>query len=193
MNYGTIIVDPPWPYNDEGGPTGNAGRGRPGKKIVQVGIANHYPPMSVDELRRLPVGQIAAPDAVLFLWTTNAFMVETHELAVGWGFRPNTILTWGKVKADRDEPSMKTGHWFRGATEHIVFAVRGRPPRPSVALPTLHLYPRSNHSTKPSLFVVLAEQVGPPPRIELFARRVRPGWDRWGNEVESTIRLEVGQ
>jgi len=96
--------------------------------------------MTLEEIKRLRVNDIAAADAHLYLWTTNAFMVESHEVARAWGFTPKTILTWVKVKHDRAEVSMRAGYWYRSATEHIVFGVRGgssgswdrRFPRPSI-------------------------------------------------------------
>ena len=137
----------------------------------------------------MPVKDIAADAAHLYLWTTNAFMVEAHEVARAWGFEPKTILTWVKLKLDRPEVSMKTGYWYRSATEHIVFGVRGSQRLLGPAVPTAFLLPRLPHSEKPEFFYKLIEEQSPGPYLELFARRLRPGWDSWGNEIESTIRL----
>jgi len=133
-------------------------------------------------------------DSHLYLWTTNAFMVEAHELAAAWGFKQKTVLTWGKVKAD-GTPSMKTGYYFRGATEHCLFCVRGSLRLAVDARPTLYLSERLPHSVKPEWFYELVEECSPAPRLELFARPRSPlfpkrdGWDVWGNEVESDIEL----
>jgi N6-adenosine-specific RNA methylase IME4 len=117
---------------------------------------------------------VAADAAHLYLWTTNAFMGEAHDVARAWGFQPKTILTWVKLKLHRLEVSMKTGYWYRSVTEHIVFGVRGSQRLLGPAVPTAYLLPRLPHSG---------------PYLELFARRLRPGWDPWGNEIESTIQL----
>jgi N6-adenosine-specific RNA methylase IME4 len=119
----------------------------------------------------------AERDAHVYLWTTNAFMVEAHQIVRAWGFTPKTICTWGKVQPD-GRPSMKTGHYFRGATEHVIFGLRGRLPfPPEHPTPTLWLWPRLPHSVKPDAFYDLVERVSPGPYAELFARRARFGWD----------------
>jgi N6-adenosine-specific RNA methylase IME4 len=93
------------------------------------------------------------------------------------------ILTWVKIKLDRPEVSMKTG------TEHIVFGVRGGQRLLGPAVPTAFLLPRLPHSEKPEFFYKLIEEQSPGPYLELFARRRWPGWDAWGNEIESTVQF----
>ena len=130
-----------------------------------------------------------ADDAHLYLWTTNAFLVEAHEIAKAWGFRPVTVCTWVKSKPD-GTPSMKTGYYFRGATEHFLFCVRGSLRlQTAKAYPTAFLWPRTKHSVKPDQFYDLVDECSPAPRVELFARRKRLGWDAWGDEVESDVEL----
>jgi N6-adenosine-specific RNA methylase IME4 len=126
---------------------------------------------------------------VPYLWTTNAFIAEAHEVARAWGFEPKTLLTWVKLKRDRPEVSIKIGYWYRLATEHIVFGVRGRQRLLGPAVPTAFLLPRFPHSEKPEFFYKLIEAQSPARYLELFARRLRPGWASWGNEIESAIRL----
>lgn len=146
----------------------------------------------MEALKSLPVASRMAKNAHLYLWTTNSFMVQAHDLARSWGFVPKTILTWGKVfKDDSSRPSMKTGYYYRSATEHIVFAVRGSLRLAGSCDPTLFLLPRDKHSKKPDFFYDLIEKHSPGPYLELFARRPRKGWDYWGNEVESTISLSA--
>ncbi len=112
-------------------------------------------------------------------------MVEAHDLMRSWGFVPKTILTWVKVhQKDPNRVSMKTGYYFRGATEHVLFGVRGSLRlTTTVGVPTAFLWPRiGKHSVKPSAFLDLVEGVSPGPYLELFARKKRLGWDGWGNE-----------
>jgi N6-adenosine-specific RNA methylase IME4 len=140
--------------------------------------------MSIEELCEIPVP--AAGNAHLYLWFTNTFAVEAHTIAKAWGFRPMTILTWTKIRQSDGQPSMKMGYYFRGATEHVLFAVRGSLRlRTKRALPTGWLWPREPHSVKPEAFYALVEEASPPPYLELFARRNRLGWDAWGNECVS--------
>lgn len=187
MSYRTLVADPPWPYDDPGGGLAASPEHRPNSwdsPLNGVGSAKRYGAMSIEALCALTPP--AAENAHLYLWTTNAFMVEAHEIARAWGFKPKTICTWGKVKPD-GSPSMKTGHYFRGATEHVLFSVRGRLPFPDDRpTPTLWLWPRLAHSEKPDAFYDLVELLSPGPYLELFARRARFGWDYWGNESLET-------
>lgn len=185
--YSTIVADPPWQY-DGGGPVGTGGRGADGVRAHPgAGAVDRYSLMSVADLCAMPVGDLAAADAHLYLWTTNAFMDEAYVIARAWGFRPKTILTWCKVH--QDDParvSMKTGYYFRGATEHALFCVRGSLPlQTSEGLPTAYLWPRiGEHSRKPEAFCDLVEKASPGPYVELFSRRPRLGWDSWGHGYE---------
>ena len=187
----TFYIDPPWPY--QGSLVGNGGRGSQNgkaKQIVQVGVKNHYPTMTIEQLKKLPISALARPNAHLYLWTTNTFMEEAHQLIREWGFHHKTIITWGKVK--KDDPttaSMKCGYYYRSATEHLLFAVRGKLRLKGPCSPTLHLLERESHSVKPDYFYELIEQQSPGPYLELFARRKREGWGQWGNEIKSTIKI----
>jgi N6-adenosine-specific RNA methylase IME4 len=182
--YRTIVADRPWPYADAGNDHGAISRcikrdGTLARGVAQMG----YGVMSIDDLCALTVASIAARDAHLYLWTTNSFMEEAHRIVKAWGFTPKTILTW--VKVHQDDPSrvsMKTGYYFRGATEHAIFAVRGSQPLlTDEGIPTAHLWPRiGTHSVKPAAFGDLVERCSPGPYVELFARNQRLGWDTWG-------------
>jgi N6-adenosine-specific RNA methylase IME4 len=184
MAYRTIVADPPWPYS--------LGRSNPTTKSVQgLRSHDHYEAMSIPEIEGLrPPSE---DNAHLYLWTTNAFMVEAHEIARAWGFEPKTICTWVKVR--HDDPSRvsrKTGYWFRGATEHWLFCVRGSLKlQAKEALPTAYLWPRLPHSVKPDAFYYLVEKASPGPYLELFARRERIGWDTWGNESANSAGLDL--
>jgi len=183
MSFKTILADPPWPYRSPGPVGGEKGQ-------QQVNARSKYPLMSLAEIKSLPVAAVADDNAHLYLWATNSFMVEAHDVARAWGFEPKTILTWVKVqKDDPSRPSMRTGHYYRGATEHILFCVRGQLKLAGPCQPTAFLLPRLPHSVKPDFFYDMIEQQSPAPRLEMFARRERAGWDRWGNEVESTVTV----
>lgn len=193
--YKTILADPPWPYRHPKAVVGNGGRGSQAgnaANIIQANVHQHYSTMSMSDLKSLPIENLSDDNAHLYLWTTNAFMVEAHELARCWGFQPKTILTWTKTKLDKPyEPSMKTGYWYRSSTEHVVFAVRGKLRlKTTKGVPTAFLHKRLPHSVKPDVFYESIEANSPGPYLELFARRKREGWDCWGNEVDSTIDLD---
>ena len=189
--YSTIVVDPPWPYDTSLKGTAALPHTVKNNGTIARGVDDMgYGVMTIEALCALKVGLIAAGDAHLYLWTTNAFMEEAHQIVRAWGFHPKTILTW--VKVHQDDPgrvSMKTGYYFRGATEHVLFAVHG-----SLRLqtaegpPTAYLWPRiGQHSVKPAAFFDLVEKASPGPYVELFARQPRLGWDHWGRGFEGGV------
>jgi N6-adenosine-specific RNA methylase IME4 len=135
--------------------------------------------MSLEQIAEL--NPPADDEAHLYLWTTNAFICEAHEITRAWGFEPKTVLTWVKVRHGDGEPSMKMGYWFRSATEHIVFGVRGGLRLVDKAVePTAFHWVREGHSVKPAAFYDLVERVSPGPYLDLFTRQQRLGWDSWG-------------
>lgn len=193
MGYATVVADPPWPYRSPGAHLRPKREARPASwdsKLGTPGSAARYGSMSLEDLAALDLDPAA--NSHLYLWTTNAFMVEAHDLARAWGYEPKTILTWVKTyQNDRARVSMKTGYYFRGATEHVVFAVRGSLSlQTDDALPTAFLWPRLPHSVKPDAFYDLVERASPGPYVELFARRARFGWDYFGDQSLGTATVE---
>lgn len=185
--YRTVVADPPWPY--EGEVKGTRHPTVDGSRLSK-GVHVGYDVMPIDAICDLRPA--ATDDAHLYLWTTNAFMVEAHEVARAWGFGPKTILTWAKVH--QDDPtrvSMKTGYYFRGASEHCLFCVRGSLRlQTTEGLPTAYLWSRQPHSVKPDAFYDLVEQASPGPYLEMFARRARLGdWSYWGDESLGTAEV----
>ena len=182
--YGVILADPPWQYRVE--------------KLN--GCADTvYPTMSLKELERLPVSELAKPDAVLLLWTTWPLLPNAMKLIDSWDFKYLTGMPWVKLEGTpqfdlfgelRIRPAWGVGFWFRGATEPIIIAKRGKVSPPDVDVVGL-LCERMQHSRKPDNLHEYAEHL-PGPYLELFARRTRPGWDVWGNEVESDIEVATG-
>jgi N6-adenosine-specific RNA methylase IME4 len=141
--------------------------------------------MSLESIKALSIP--ADDNAHLYLWTTNAFMREAFEVTEAWGFSQKTILTWCKTKSN-GQPSMAMGYYFRGATEHCLFSVKGKLRLKVRNLPTAFLWPRiKRHSQKPEAFYDMVEVASPGPRLELFARRFRIGWTVWGDEVNKEV------
>lgn len=182
--YRTVVADPPWPYDNIKGPQSSPSH-RPNSYNTDLGSVSsalRYGRMTMEQLKTLPVADWSADPAHLYLWTTNSFMVEAHDLARAWGFTPKTILTWVKLKPD-GTPSMKTGYYYRGATEHCLFALRGSLRLRGAARPTAYMSARLPHSVKPEWFYALVEEQSPGPYLELFSRQLRLGWTGWGNQV----------
>lgn len=168
--FSTIVMDPPWPYDDR-----LPGGGR--------GAAKHYSLMTLDEIAAMPIGDMAAPDAHVYVWATNGFVAEAVRLIGEWGFTYKTLLTWVKVNK-AGNPHIGMGHYFRNVTEHVAFGVRGRLPTASRSLPTVFYAPRTRHSEKPGQFYDMVRTASPGPRIDLFARRGIDGFSSWGNEID---------
>ena len=171
--YSTIVADPPWRYEV-------TGRRNATGKPTGVG----YSTMSAAEIAALPVAELAAEGAHLYLWTTNTLIFETDPagIAKAWGFTYKTLLTWTK----KGQPGL--GSYFRGCTEHVLFCTRGKAPVPPERRQRNHFESlRTPHSAKPDVFMDLVEQVSPGPYVELFARSPRLGWDSWGHGYESGV------
>jgi N6-adenosine-specific RNA methylase IME4 len=143
--------------------------------------------MTVEEIGGLGdvVRRLAADNAHLYLWTINAYIPQTYEIARAWGFNPSTLLTWAKPITGGG-----LGGTYRISTEHVLFCRRGTLPAKMQVGTTWFDWPRqSRHSKKPEAFLDLVEQVSPGPYLEMFARRARLGWDVWGNEVDSHVEV----
>ena len=159
------VIDPPWKFEE-------------GYRLSRLGVTP-YPTMSVEEIMAIPVPEIMHQDSVLWMWATNRHLAggEAGQVLKHWGFRPVTILTWGKERVG-------TGVWLRGQTEHAILAVRGKPIQPLKPESTLLRAPcTGTHSTKPDAFYRLVERLCPGSKVEIFARRPRPGWTTWGSEL----------
>lgn len=161
--YRTIYADPPW--NESGG----------GK--IKRGADRHYPLMKTKDIMALPVEKMADDDCWLFLWVTNNYLKDGLDVMEKWGFRYITNVVWAK---DR----FGIGYYFRGQHELCLFGVKGTL-KPKVRNEsTLITAKRSKHSKKPGQMYTKIEALSHEPRIELFARTSREGWDSWGNEVD---------
>lgn len=159
-----IVADPPWEYEKRAADPSHRGN-------------LPYPSLALEEIKALPVRSLAAEDAVLWLWTTNAHMQVVFEVVEAWGFESKTILTWVK---DR----MGTGDWLRGQTEHCILAARGRPVITLTNQTTVLRGAVREHSRKPDSFYELVESLCPGTKVELFARAARKGWVAHGNQTE---------
>ena len=166
-HYSTILADPPWDVDQRG----------------NYGAIKHYELMSVEEIKAMPVADLATTDAHLYLWVTNGTMPHGFDVLEAWGFRFRSIFTWIK-------PKLGLGNYLRNSTEHVLFATRGKAPVLFKAQPSWGFFPMQEHSHKPEEFHKIIERMSPGPYLELFARRRQPGcWDVWGNEIESDIEI----
>ncbi len=171
-----IEADPPWAF-----------RTYAGRHQVSSPVRGDqpYPVMTLEELKVLPVRQMADKAAHLYLWTINAYLEDTYEIARLWGFRPSTLLTWTKPITGGG-----LGGCYRLSTEWCLFARRSILTAKTQIGQSHFEWPRqSRHSQKPDAFMDLVESVSPGPYLEMFARRQRLGWDTWGNEAHDHIGM----
>lgn len=187
--YRTLIIDPPWPYAQP------LGRGKKEGEIARGGLP--YVPMTIQDILNLSVEPIVAKEAMCFLWVTNSHLPVGFQVLKNYGFEYKTTLTWTKY-SDAGKVQIGLGYWLRGATEHVLFGIRGNPrskmrgPNGATGLgySTAILAPRGLHSAKPERLYEIAEGMGEAPRVELFARARRDGWDAWGNQAPTTPTIE---
>ena len=145
--------------------------------------------MKEPELAALPVGDLAAPDSVLFLWTCWPVLQKSFLVLDGWGFKYKTCaFSWMKADpyrlfADDKTPFAGMGYWTRANTEPCLLATRGKPKRRKADVRQGIIAPRREHSRKPDEIHARIERLVGGPYLELFARTERPGWTSWGNEV----------
>jgi N6-adenosine-specific RNA methylase IME4 len=173
--YQLLYVDPPWEYKV----WSKKGSGRSAE-------ANHYCVMATDELRSLPVAEIADKDCVLFMWATFPNLFDCLEVIKAWGFTYKTCgFVW--LKANKKSPGffMGLGYWTRANAELCLIATKGTPKRMGKAVRQLVISPLERHSKKPDCIRdKIVELMGDIPRIELFAREKVAGWDAMGNEID---------
>ncbi len=152
-----VVADPPWRYDS--------------------GNALPYPTMPLDNIKAMPVRDIAGENAILWLWTTNAHLQVAFDVVTAWGFEYKALLTWVK---DR----MGTGEWLRGQTEHCLLAARGKPVFLNSNYTTVLEAARREHSRKPEEFYSLVQATCPGSKVDLFARQQRSGWIGFGDQVD---------
>jgi len=168
--FSTIVADPPWKYGKWAAPANRKGQ--------EYEIP--YPTMTVWEISRLPVEKLAGENCDLYLWATQKYLPAAFSVMEGWGFKYCQTLVWGKTPRGTGQ-----GGLFCPTTEFLLLGRKGRSPKKKRIDTTWWNIkrPHNAHSKKPEFFQDVIEQVSDEPRIELFARRKRPGWAAWGNEV----------
>ncbi len=197
--YATVVLDPPWPMPKTGtttrGETDAKGvyTAKGGRQVSGTWWGRHrggsvelpYATMTLDDIAALPVDALAAPASHLYVWTTNRFLEETYEIVRGWGFKAKpVVLTWGKTPM-----GIGFGGAYTQTSEFCLFARRGSlahlQREDSTWWSWSRVYENGHiaHSAKPDAFLDMVERVSPEPRLEMFSRRARLGWQTWGDEA----------
>lgn len=175
--YNTIYADPPWQFQN-----------RTGKVAPENKKLMRYETMTLPDIKALPVGEIAGEKAHLYLWVPNALLPAGLEVMDAWGFEYKSNIVWEKVRKDGQPDGRGVGFYFRNVTELLLFGIKKKsaPNRtldPARSQVNLLRTMKREHSRKPDEMIPIIEGCSQEPRIELFARGTRAGWDMWGNEA----------
>lgn len=179
--YGLIMADPAWSFKHHS------------KKGHKKSAEGQYRTMSDDEIKAMPVHELAADDCFLFLWATNPKLDVAIDTLKEWGFTFKTAGTWVKMSKrwradmwkDGLEPKQHfgTGYTFRSANEPFIIGVRGKPRAQSKRVRGAIMAAVREHSRKPEEAFSVCEQLFPDAKkLELFSRQLRAGWDTWGDQ-----------
>lgn len=186
-SFEAVCADPPWYFRAYT------------KTISSRDVQHHYPVMNLEAIKALPVRDLAAPDAHLFLWATGPCLPQAFEVIKAWGFRYSGVaFTWVKLKRSVNQSQLRLapllesdlhlglGFTTRKNAEYCLLARRGNAKRMAKNVREIILSPVREHSRKPEEFRDRVEAyVGPDKRIvELFARSSRQGWASWGNDTQ---------
>lgn len=173
------MVDPPWEY-------GNWGKSSASHRPNDYTRPMPYPTLSLEEIQSLPIKKLALENCELYLWTTQKYLYDAIKIMKAWGFKYCTTITWCKKPMGKGQ-----GGVYCPTTEFLIHGRIGKMPKVERMDSTWFLTKREHnaHSKKPELFQDMIEKVTNEPRLEMFARRKREGWDVWGNEVESDIEI----
>lgn len=164
--FGCIYADPPWKYSNQG---------------TRANTNEHYLTLTVDELCDWPVKDIAADDAHLHLWTTNAFLPDSFRVIEAWGFEYRSCFVWVK-------PQLGIGNYWRLSHEFLLLGIRGSAKRfNSKSLKSWAEYDRTKHSAKPEQIRNMIELASDGPYLELFGRKQVEGWTVLGNQIEERL------
>ena len=173
--YQTIYADPPWRFQN-----------RTGKVAPEHKRLARYGTMKLEEIKQLPVAEVADEKCHLYLWVPNALLPEGLEVMEAWGFSYKTNIIWEKVRKDGMPDGRGVGVYFRNVTEILLFGIKGDKNRtldPGRTQVNLIRSMKREHSRKPEEFSALIESCSSAPFLELFARGNRDGWDMWGNQA----------
>jgi N6-adenosine-specific RNA methylase IME4 len=177
--FSCILADPPWRFDHYS------------TKGEVKSAQRHYACASLDDIKAIPVADVAARDCYLFLWATGPMIAEALELIPAWGFKYSAMaFVW--VKTNKRAPVLfwdaraifkGMGYTTRQNAEFVLLGRRGRPERLSKSVSQIIVAPRREHSRKPDEVFDRVEAFCAGPRLELFARETRPGWASFGNET----------
>ena len=175
--YNIIYADPPWGFNFKNR-----------KNLSDEAKNRLYETMKDKDIINLPIQEICKDDCILFLWVMNSKLELALQSISSWGFEYKTVaFNWIKTTKN-NKYHFGGGNWTRSNPELCLLATKGRIKRQSASVRELCVSQIREHSRKPDeIRSSIVELVGDLPRIELFARETKDGWDCWGNEVKKFV------
>ncbi|OYW54801.1 MAG: S-adenosylmethionine-binding protein [Hyphomicrobium sp. 32-62-53] len=176
--FGTILADPPWQFTN-----------RTGKVAPEHRRLARYSTMSTNDICELPVADLAASPAHLYMWVPNALLPDGLRVMAAWGFEYKSNIVWHKIRKDGGSDGRGVGFYFRNVTEILLFGVRGKNARtlaPGRRQVNYMATRKREHSRKPDEQYDLIEACSRGPFLELFARGTRPGWTYWGDQADDS-------
>lgn len=195
--YNIIYADPPWMENKRNNQNTKFGRASQG----------YYNLMTTDEICKLPIKDITAPNCALFMWVTFPHLLEAEKVMKAWGFKYKTIaFNWFKVNKNNQKPCFGIGYYTKSNTEICLLGIKGKMKPISNYVSSVVIAEeedgdiidtatvvsvRQEHSKKPAIVRdKIVELFGDLPRVELFARQTYDGWDSFGDQIgDETISL----
>ena len=175
--FSTILADPPWQFIN-----------KTGKVAPEHKRLSRYGTMKLSQIMALPVDDIVAPTAHLYLWCPNALLPDGLAVMQAWGFQYKSNIVWHKVRKDGGPDGRGVGFYFRNVTELILFGVKGKNARtlpPGRRQVNFIATRKREHSRKPDEQYQLIEACSSGPYLELFARGTRKNWATWGNQADA--------
>lgn len=174
----TVLADPPWRFAN-----------RTGKVAPEHRRLDRYSTMDLDAIKALPVSEVVAKNAHLYLWVPNALLPEGIAVMEAWGFRYVSNVIWAKRRKDGGPDGRGVGFYFRNVTEILLFGVRGsmRTLAPARSQVNMIETRKREHSRKPDEQYPFIEACSPGPFLEMFSRHPRDGWTLWGDEADEDL------
>lgn len=205
----TLVADPAWPFNDKlPGPARGAAKNYEVSTVDEIRRFLEDPANAFEKDLSSscnPIWHMLADDCRLFLWRVSAMQAEALSVMKAWGFgEPKSEVVWRKL-TKTGKAHFGMGRTVRLGHEVCLIGARGRPEVLSRSVrsvfdteeldeldekgiePLLVEAPWAGHSVKPDVFFELVEELSPGPYLELFARKVRPGWLQGGRELGVVI------
>ena len=170
-----LYADPPWDYKGQLQHTGAGGKD-------SGGAIRHYPTATVSQMSEWNVAQIAAENALLFMWSSSPHLDQAIDLGRAWGFQ------WATVAFVWDKQKVNPGFYTMSQCELCLVFKRGKIPAPRGSRNERQFVSemRGRHSAKPNeVRDRIAAMFPKQKKIELFARQQTPGWTAWGLDVIS--------